>query len=155
MRRTIGLLFGILTVAAGLLVAPSAAQAGAGDPIYIYKNQGTSRCIDDTFNGGLREYACNYTDPQRWRVHQWADGTVRLQDVYTNHCLDDTVDSGFRTWDCNSGENQSWWVVFWGDDTRRFQNQATGRCIEDTYSYGLRTTSNCDDSVWQSWYRLE
>ncbi|WP_432842027.1 RICIN domain-containing protein [Dactylosporangium sp. CA-092794] len=150
-----GLLLGILTMAAGLLAAPSAAQAGAGDPVYIYQNQGTNRCLEDSFNNGLRTYPCdsNKGNPQRWRVHSWADGTVRLQNVYTAHCLDDTFDFGLRTWDCNDGENQSWWVVYWGDETRRFQNQATGRCIEDSYVNGFRMASNCDDSVWQSWYK--
>lgn len=147
MRRSISMLLGIVTVAAAVLIAAPAAQAA--DPIWSYSNQGTGKCIDDT-PAGFRTYNCNGTNAQRWIVHTWNDGTVRLQNVNTGRCMDDSAT--FRTLPCNSSTNQSWWVVYWNDGTRRFQNQATGSCIEDSI-LGLRTP-NCDTSVWQSWYRL-
>lgn len=104
MKRAVGLIIGILTVLAGTLFTGTAAQAA--DPIYTYRNQATGRCIDDTSNG-FRTWTCNGTNPQRWIVHQWGNGTYRFQNVHTGRCIDDSS-AGFRTWSCNSGQNQSW-----------------------------------------------
>jgi hypothetical protein len=129
-----------------LFVTPS---AHAADPIYTYKNQATARCIDDT-DQGFRTWTCNGTNPQRWWVKDWGDGTFRFQNVNTGRCIDDS-DQGFRTWTCNAGQNQSWYVTYWGDGTRRFQNQATGRCMDDSGN-GFRTWS-CNTGQNQSWFR--
>jgi hypothetical protein len=149
MRRTIRVLLGTLTTAAAVLLAAPAAHAA--DPVWSYSNQGSGLCIDDT-SAGFRLWNCNGTNPQKWSVHTWNDGTVRFQNVNTGRCMDDSG-ADFHTAPCSSSVYQSWWVKYWEDGTRRFQNQGTTMCIEGSSILGLRTPS-CDSSVWESWYRL-
>ena len=149
MIRTIRVLLGALTVAAAVFVAAPAAHAA--DPVRHLVNQWSGNCLDDT-PSGFRMWPCNGTNAQRWIIHTWNDGTVRLQNVNTRRCIDDTNDFGLRTWDCNSGQNQSWWVKRWNDGTRRYQNQATGYCIYDSNA-GLRRAV-CSTSAAASWWVL-
>jgi Ricin-type beta-trefoil lectin domain-like len=132
-------------------LGPRASAAAAVDPVWGYRNQATKRCLDDTPEGGFRIYACNGSNPQKWRVHTWRDGTVRFQNLRTGKCMDDS-NLGFRTFACNSTKFQSWYVKYWNDGTRRFQNQATKQCIDDSQDFALRTFS-CNTTKWQSWYR--
>lgn len=148
MRRVLVALAGLTVILAGLLVHPQA--AGAADPVWSYRNQATNRCMDDTNEGGFRTWPCNGTNPQRWTVHTWNDGTVRFQNNATGRCIYDS-NTGFRTMPCDSSTNQSWWVKYWNDGTRRFQNQQTGRCIRDGND-GFFTWT-CDASTNQSWFR--
>ncbi len=136
----------ILSVTAGLVYASGPAQAA--DPIFTYQNQITNRCMDDT-SQGFRTWPCNDTNPQRWIVHAWADGTYRFQNVNTGRCIDDSS-QGFRTWPCNSGQNQSWFVTVFKGNERQFQNQATGRCITDEPF----TVTACTASDYQRWRRF-
>ncbi len=150
MRRTIGLLLGMVVLAAGVLVAAPAAQAA--DSVYVYRNQGTGQCLLDSNIRGLVADTCYGSDDQRWVVHPWGDGTVRLGNVGTGRCINDSFSIGSISSEaCNSSENQSWWVVYWADKTRRFQNQATGHCLDQTLDGGLRTWE-CNSGKNQSWY---
>jgi len=154
-----------MVMAGSLMMAPAAIAHPAGglsagtadtaigtrvDPINIYQNQATRRCMDDTDHGGFRTWTCNGTPAQRWIVHRWPDNTYRFQNLNTGRCIDDNSANGFRTRTCNTSPNQSWYVRYWADGTRRFQNQATGRCIDDSAN-GFRTLP-CNTSPNQSWY---
>jgi len=149
MRRTIKLLVGMLVLATGVLVAAPAAQAA--DPIYSYKNQASVGCLlDSNVRGLTTDSACfTWFDDYRWVVHQWADGTVRLQNVGTGRCIRDNNWGFVVSAACDSSTNESWWVVYWADGTRRFQNQATGLCLNEYLNL-----SQCNASTSQSWYRL-
>src|SRR4051812_19944208 len=142
MMRALGRLLGVVMVMAGsLMMAPAAIAHPAGglsagtagtaigtrvDPVHIYQNQATGRCMDDSANG-LRTRTCNGTYAQQWIVHRWDDGTYRFQNRATGRCIDDSA-NGLRTLPCNMSPNQSWIVNRWADGTRRYKNQATGRC---------------------------
>lgn len=125
------------------------------DSVQTFKNQGDGRCIDDTPSGGLRTWPCNGTNPQKWYVHVWGDGSRRLKSYFTAWCIDDSTSHGLRAIGCHGSTDpdiahQKWIVKKWADGTIRFQNQATRRCMED--HGGPLVPASCNDGQLQSWY---
>ncbi|WP_101256608.1 RICIN domain-containing protein [Streptomyces barkulensis] len=136
---------------AGQTGAPErSGQMIAADVINTLKNQGTGRCLDDSNSYGLRTYACNGSDYQKWRVRVWDDGTRRFQNVLTGRCLSYSG-AGLKTYSCNTSKYQSWWIKRWNDGTIRLRNQWSGKCLQDSFFGGL-SVATCSTSKYQSWY---
>jgi hypothetical protein len=93
------------TVVAGLFSGVGTAQA---DDIHVLRNYHTGRCIDDSFESGLRAFTCNGMDYQQWRAH-WVTGlTATLQNVHTGRCIDWSENFGLRPFTCNGLNYQQW-----------------------------------------------
>lgn len=74
------------------------------------RNKVTNRCVDDSFESGLRSYPCNGGAWQDWRIYGYDKGYV-LKNRATGRCLDDSG-AGLRTWECNGMDFQYWYGVY-------------------------------------------
>lgn len=124
--------------------------------IQTFRNERYSDLCMDGYNDTVAAYECGEgdADDQRWRVHRWGDGTVRLQNVQTGECLDDgggTLGTSAR---CTSSRYQSFYVKHWDDGTIRFQNQGSRQCVKavkEREGFADVGSSTCDSSEAQSW----
>jgi hypothetical protein len=116
-----------------------------------FRNQATGRCIDDSFQFGLRALICNGLGFQQWNVRVWPDNTQELKNVATGRCIDHSFDQGFRAFPCNGLGFQRWIVTPRPNGSIAFQNQATHRCMDDSFQFGLRAIP-CNGSSFQGWF---
>lgn len=134
--------FGLLVVgAAAPGVASTTAPKQSARPI---ENLATERCLDDSFEFGLRTLECNGSDYQNWIRH---GNEAAWQNVATGRCLDDHFDFGLRPYECNGSVHQEWY------GTSELRNQATGRCLDDSFEFGLRPF-DCNGLNYQHWLFL-
>jgi hypothetical protein len=141
---------------AAAVVLAGAQPAQASDPVETFKNLSSGYCLTGQSNWYPDADICTTTLHQRWLVHHWADGTVRLQDDYSGSCIDQTATGGTTYNDglemvaCDSSQRQSWYVKHYTDGSLRFQNQATRTCLtwSDTYGVVMRA---CNDTTSQRW----
>ncbi|WP_329374538.1 RICIN domain-containing protein [Streptomyces sp. NBC_01483] len=75
------------------------------------KNQNTGRCVDDSWDYGLRAFGCNYLSYQRWTITYLADGTKTCQNQSTGRVIDDSLDYGLRTFGFNGLSYQRFTLV--------------------------------------------
>jgi hypothetical protein len=129
-----------LSITAGLLVVQASAPAPRQDARPI-ENLETVRCVDDSFEFGLRALECNGAPYQDWiRL----GNAAAWQNVATGRCLDDSPEFGLRPFDCNGLSYQEWY------GTSEQRNEATGRCLDDHVDFGLRAIE-CNGSDHQQW----
>ncbi|WP_406210442.1 ricin-type beta-trefoil lectin domain protein [Kitasatospora sp. NBC_01560] len=140
-----------LMVAFGVSVAaPAAAHASSerwGDTDWgwiAYENKATGRCVDDSFEFGLRAIPCNGGVWQKWNVN--LESPKHMWNKATNRCLDDSLAFGLRVLPCNKVEWQEW--SYRGTTAPR--NGSTHRCLDDSFAYGLRAFA-CNSGDWQAW----
>lgn len=75
----------------------------------VLQNQYTVRCAGDYGNGLVWSASCNrYDARQQWRVKNYSDGSIRLQNVYYGWCLDDSFEHELRLHPCHDGPWQRW-----------------------------------------------
>jgi hypothetical protein len=145
-----------------LLVAPAPASAapsasgGAGTvsdvgPLAIFhiSNRVTGRCIDDSFEYGLRAIQCYNNAHQAWDTPNRAGGEP-FRNLATGRCIDDSFEYGFRTINCNGGSHQRWHIGRVVDPWRWYQNHVTGGCWDDSFEYGFRSYG-CNGGPHQDW----
>ncbi|QKW17685.1 actinohivin [Kitasatospora sp. NA04385] len=122
---------------------------------YTLRNMATNRCVDDSFDYGLRAFGCNGLNFQRLNFYdQGNDSTSKmwvLQDQSTGRCLDDSLAYGLRSASCNGLNYQNWRMQYWSDSSRTFINVNTGRCMDDSSAYGLRAYP-CNNLTYQRFY---
>lgn len=124
---------------------------GTADYEARFRNQATTRCMDDS-SAGFRTWSCVWENHQRWYAHEWNDGTWRFQNLTTGRCIQATSQTRLRTWTCDSSTSQSWYITRWWDGTSRFESQRyRGRCIDDSSASGFRLEA-CNSSKFQSWW---
>lgn len=131
--------------------AAQRSSQGTADYEARFRNQATTRCMDDS-SAGFRTWSCVWEQHQRWLAHEWNDGTWRFQNLRTSRCIQATSNTSIRTWTCDSSTSQSWYITRWWDGTIRFESQRyRGRCIDDSSASGFRLES-CNSSTFQSWW---
>ncbi|WP_327250547.1 RICIN domain-containing protein [Streptomyces sp. NBC_01244] len=136
------------TAAIAALSVTTPAQARADVFYFDGQNNATRRCMDDSFEYGLRAYACNGLDFQQFR---YSDGTYHeLRNKVTGRCVDDSAAYGLRAYACNGQSYQQWSVSNTTGGTT-FRNRNTGRCIDDSAAYGLRAYT-CNGQNYQKWW---
>jgi hypothetical protein len=106
-----------------------------------YLNRATSRCIDDSFEFGLRAFPCNGLNYQKWYN---SSGAVpfALKNAHTGRCIDDSVEFGLRAFPCNGLKYQRWHLnqrVILGTTYFHLGNAMTGRFLDDSVQFGLRS----------------
>lgn len=152
-RGMAGALAGAAIALAGTMGVASAAPAA--DPVETYMNNKTGWCLDYNSRENVHSQGCNGGDWQRWRVHTWADGTKRFQNVATGVCLarDKMSDSVYGAQTCDSSEVQSWRVTHVGGGGLVFTAQWLdySECLDDNYVDGVRVYS-CNSGPYQVWY---
>ena len=103
----------VLAAAALLLTGTTAAHAATPKPkgpaiadgtVYYYalKNQNTGRCVDDSWDYGLRAFTCNGLNYQNFNWYKQSDGTWVVQNQNTGRCIDDSNDYGLRAFGYNA-----------------------------------------------------
>jgi Ricin-type beta-trefoil lectin domain len=135
---------GAVAVTAALSFNVGPAQA---DAILVLRNYHTGRCVDDSFEAGLRTFSCNGMDYQQWRAH-WITGlTATLQNVHTGRCIDWSEDYGLRPFTCN-GLNYQHWNLGSGDEI--WSNRSPYLNLDDSFEFGLRvfTMNHLDYQHW-------
>lgn len=118
------------------------------------RNEETNRCIDDSFQYGLRSFDCNNTSYQSWQPNGSAGDTPTYwRNSNTGRCIDDSFEAHLRSFNCNGLDYQKWWSISapGSPDRESFQNQKTTGCIDDSFEFGLRSYG-CNDGAWQHWY---
>lgn len=117
--------------------------------VRTFQNMSTKACMDDSSEFGLRGYACNGLDFQRWRIRN-SDGTAQqIQNVDTGKCLyDDGVVLDTRP--CDSSLPRSWVVLTNGGAPDTVRSRATGKCLHDG-EYGLQTLPCKPEDIHQQW----
>lgn len=139
----------VFAIAALLLSGTTAAHAVTPKPkspaiadgqIYYYalQNQNTGRCVDDSWDYGLRAFTCNGLNYQNFNWYKQTDGTWVIQNQNTGRCIDDSTDYGLRAFGCNYLSYQRWTIVYQSDGTKTLRNQNTGRVMDDSTDFGLR-----------------
>ncbi|GHI10507.1 hypothetical protein AQI88_31035 [Streptomyces cellostaticus] len=139
----------VFATAALLLTGTTTAHAVTPKPkgpaiadgqIYYYalQNQNTGRCVDDSWDYGLRAFTCNGLNYQNFNWYKQTDGTWVIQNQNTGRCIDDSTDYGLRAFGCNYLSYQRWTIVYQSDGTKTLKNQSTGRVIDDSLDFGLR-----------------
>jgi Cytolethal distending toxin A/C domain len=131
-----------VVVALAALMAMLAVTATASAQKKIW-NAATQRCMYAWSDGSVHPTpGCGPGANVKWNLHQWRDGTWRIQNVANRLCLDDSIEFGLRTFPCHPGsspysQHQSWWTNT-GGGYAAIRNQKTGRCVDDSFPYGLR-----------------
>ncbi|MFI1364919.1 RICIN domain-containing protein [Streptomyces griseochromogenes] len=141
----------VFATAAMLLAGTTAAHAVTPTPTakgpaiangqtyyYALKNQNTGRCVDDSWDYGLRAFTCNGLNYQNFNWYNQSDGTWVIQNQNTGRCIDDSTAYGLRAFSCNYQSFQRWTIVYQSDGTKTLKNQNTGRVIDDSTDFGLR-----------------
>lgn len=131
-----------------------ASAAPAADPVETYMNNKTGWCLDYNSRDNVHSQGCNGGAWQQWRVHTWADGTKRFQNVATGVCLtrDNMSYSVYGAQTCNSSTEQSWRVDHVsGGLVFRAQFGGFTDCLDDNYVDGVRSYP-CNSGPYQVWY---
>ncbi len=136
MRKFLTALLMTITLAStGVFVSPKPASAAC---VWCsYQSIVTGRCIDDSFQFGLRSFPCNGQSYQKWTYGYSAGKLGGLINRHTGRCIDDSFQFGLRSFPCN-GQNYQFWVLGTPNGKMSWRNVATGRYIDDS-EYGLRS----------------
>lgn len=123
-----------------------------GQNIYVLKDQNTGRCLDDSFQYGLRSFPCNGLIFQEFVMTPvagpgWHNYEIRSNQ--TNRCVDDSPDFGLRAFDCNGMDFQVWFNTQNGNPAP-LTNGNTWRCLDDSFDFGLRSFP-CNNMDYQYW----
>lgn len=144
MNRTIRLLgvsatagilsFGISAPSAMAMTSANAAAPTAArhtesfDYTRVIQSRSSGRCLDDSFQYGLRFFPCNNLGYQKFTVHN-LNGPVTLVNQATGRCVWDSP-NGIRATNCDRvSNNQAWYINNWGTGGVGISNRSTGRCI--------------------------
>jgi hypothetical protein len=99
----------VLGIFASLAMSAAPAQAGQISPnIYTWKNVHTSRCLADSFAGGLQVLSCTSQLTQQWRDITPLASTYQFRNVHTGRCLADSFAGGLQVLSCTSQLTQQW-----------------------------------------------
>jgi hypothetical protein len=148
MRRIARTAVAAVVAAAGALVSVPVAASASGLIPFDFANAVTKRCIDYSFQYGLRPYGCNNGVYQKWdRTWDSPTGSWQLRNVGTGWCLDDSGAYGLRVIACNGGQYQQWYYSTYNGS---LTNMRTGRCVDDSFAYGLRPYE-CNNGRYQMW----
>jgi hypothetical protein len=109
-RRTVRLAVVLaLAIFAGLAVGAAPAQARViGPNLYTWQNVHTSRCLADSFAGGLQVLACSSAATQQWQDITPPASTYQFRNVHTSRCLADSFAGGLQVLPCASPDTQDW-----------------------------------------------
>ena len=136
MRRFLtALLMAVGLAATGVVASPQPANAAC--TWCSYQNLATRRCLDDSFEFGLRSFPCNGLNYQKWRYGYTAGTLGGLVNRHTGRCIDDSFEFGLRSFPCNGLAYQVWQPNPSGG-TFHWGNRATGRFMDDS-EFGLRS----------------
>lgn len=149
MKRMLALTIGIMVAISAMVMTPlSAPVANASEYYYVFINAATRRCLDDSFQYGLRTLPCNSSSYQEFR--SGPNGKL-FQNLNTGRCIDDSFQYGLRAIPCNGLAYQNWHLY---SETYppnlHFQNEATTGCLDDSFPFGLRTFG-CNQQSYQTW----
>ena len=121
-----------------ILGGTATASAQTSAPHYpngiTFKNDSTTRCIDDS-DFAFRTNICNNSAYQDWG-NIAPVGSNQFQNFFTHRCIDDS-DFAFRTNICNNSDNQKW-ILHANGDGFTLENAATHRCVDDS-DFAFRT----------------
>jgi hypothetical protein len=167
MKRSRGIWRGgaLATIAAALvgsgliLVTSVPAQAAPASgtettsAIYLFQNLHTSRCLSDSFAGGLQVLACTVQNEgvQRWQDLTPTAPTFQLQNVHTTRCLTDSFAGGLQVLACTSPNTQAWSIRQFPDGGIRMQNVHTTRCLTDSFAGRLQVLACTSPNTAQWW----
>jgi hypothetical protein len=99
----------VLTVVAGVAVGVAPAQAGLiGPNLYTWQNAHTSRCLADSFAGGLQVLPCASPATQHWQDITPSAPTYQFRNAHTSRCLADSFAGGLQVLPCASPATQQW-----------------------------------------------
>jgi hypothetical protein len=120
-------------------------------PVFL-KNKHTTKCLEDSFAGGLRTLTCRDVGTQVWNEKSWETIAEReLRNTHTTRCLEDSFAAGLRAIACNLSSSQGWYMSEpRGDFTWALRNAHTGRCLDDSFAAGVRAVT-CNGSNSQRW----
>jgi hypothetical protein len=143
--------FAAPTAAAAVTMAPAGSVAAEVWPVFLW-NKHTSRCLEDSFAGGLRTLTCRDVGTQVWYETSWETIAEReLRNSHTNRCLEDSFVAGLRAVACNLSSSQGWYQSEPRSDfTWALRNAHTGRCLDDSFAAGVRAVA-CNGSNSQRW----
>lgn len=149
MKRILALTIRIMVAISAMAMTPlSAPAANASNYYLVYSNFATNRCLDDSFQYGLRAFPCNSLSYQQFRT---GPNDNIFQNLNTGRCIDDSFQYGLRAFPCNGLAYQRWHRYFGNPaDQLHFQNEATTGCLDDSFPFGLRT-HGCNQLSYQTW----
>ncbi len=119
---------------------------------YSWKNTHTSRCLADSFGGGLQVLACASPATQIWRDISLTPTVHQFRNQHTSRCLADSFGGGLQVLPCDTTPNQKWQNISATTPPHQFKNQHTSRCLANSFGGGLQVLP-CDTTPNQKWQK--